>query len=230
MESFASVSFPGYVLAVALTHPTYGSELFFASKEAYLLALEDPKTVAMQQYRSCPEHNSFIKTLDIYSQSIFSADSISEDATATSSLSFKFTKMSTESVLPSSIPNLNIDLKNDFKPDSSGFYQETKLTDETQILLSSSDAAATSFEDNQSTSSDDNQSTSFDDNEDSPPIRPRVSKLKRAPSPYIIFCAEQRPAIKAANPHVSFFQMGRLFGDAWAKLTDAEKKVDKILC
>jgi hypothetical protein len=50
-------------------------------------------------------------------------------------------------------------------------------------------------------------------------------KVKRAPSPYIVFCTEQRPAIKAANPDASFGQLGKLLGEAWAKLGDAQKKV-----
>jgi hypothetical protein len=54
-------------------------------------------------------------------------------------------------------------------------------------------------------------------------------KAKRAPSPYIIFCTENREKIKAANPAATFGELGKLLGEAWGKFTDAQKKpyVDK---
>ena len=54
-------------------------------------------------------------------------------------------------------------------------------------------------------------------------------KPKRAPSPYIVFCTKKRPEIKAENPDASFGQLGKILGERWAKLTDAQKKVD-LLC
>jgi hypothetical protein len=54
-------------------------------------------------------------------------------------------------------------------------------------------------------------------------------KVKRAPSPYIIFCNENRDKIKSANPTATFGQLGKLCSEAWAKLNEAGKKpyVDK---
>lgn len=52
-------------------------------------------------------------------------------------------------------------------------------------------------------------------------------KVKRAPSPYIIFCTENRDKVKAANPDATFGQLGKLLGEGWAKLSDAQKKVTK---
>ena len=50
-------------------------------------------------------------------------------------------------------------------------------------------------------------------------------KVKRAPSPYIVFCTEKRPEIKAENPDATFGQLGKLLGEKWASLSEAQKKV-----
>lgn len=50
-------------------------------------------------------------------------------------------------------------------------------------------------------------------------------KPKRAPSPYINFCTEQRPKLKDANPGATFGELGKMLGEHWKKLTDAEKAV-----
>jgi len=51
----------------------------------------------------------------------------------------------------------------------------------------------------------------------------KEDKKKRAPSPYILFCAEKRAGIKADNPTASFGETGKLLGQMWAKLDDAAK-------
>ena len=43
-------------------------------------------------------------------------------------------------------------------------------------------------------------------------------RKKRGPSAYIIFCKAKRPLIAAANPSAGFGQIGKLLGQAWAKL------------
>ena len=53
-------------------------------------------------------------------------------------------------------------------------------------------------------------------------------QVKRAPSPYIIFCNENRDKIKSANPTATFGQLGKLCGEAWRKLNLAGKKVNRI--
>jgi hypothetical protein len=50
-------------------------------------------------------------------------------------------------------------------------------------------------------------------------------KQKRAPSPYIIFCSEKRPEVKAANPETSFQEMGKILGAMWAALDEKGKAV-----
>eukprot|EP00349_Pseudokeronopsis_sp_Brazil_P003013 CAMPEP_0202956542 /NCGR_PEP_ID=MMETSP1396-20130829/1050_1 /ASSEMBLY_ACC=CAM_ASM_000872 /TAXON_ID= /ORGANISM="Pseudokeronopsis sp., Strain Brazil" /LENGTH=72 /DNA_ID=CAMNT_0049673615 /DNA_START=48 /DNA_END=266 /DNA_ORIENTATION=+ len=51
----------------------------------------------------------------------------------------------------------------------------------------------------------------------------KADKPKRAPSPYINFCTEQRPKLKAANPDASFGDLGKMLGEQWKKLSDSEK-------
>ncbi len=53
----------------------------------------------------------------------------------------------------------------------------------------------------------------------------KADKPKRAPSPYINFCTEQRPKLKDANPGATFGELGKMLGEQWKKLTDAEKAV-----
>lgn len=51
------------------------------------------------------------------------------------------------------------------------------------------------------------------------------TKVKRAPSPYINFCSEQRPKLKEANPDAGFGELGKLLGEQWKKLSESEKAV-----
>ena len=53
-------------------------------------------------------------------------------------------------------------------------------------------------------------------------------KVKRAPSPYIVYCTENRDKIKAANPSATFGELGKLLGAAWGKMSDAQKKVKRF--
>jgi hypothetical protein len=53
-------------------------------------------------------------------------------------------------------------------------------------------------------------------------------KPKRAPSPYIIFCSEKRPEVKAANPETSFGEMGKILGAMWAQLDEKGKAVSLL--
>ena len=57
------------------------------------------------------------------------------------------------------------------------------------------------------------------------PKKAAAPKAKRGPSPYIVFCTEQRSKIKAANPSATFGELGKLLGAAWGKMSDAQKKV-----
>ncbi len=57
-------------------------------------------------------------------------------------------------------------------------------------------------------------------------IRPK--KTKRAPSPYIIFCSEKRPELRAAHPHATFGEMGKMLGQMWAQMDEKAKKVNII--
>jgi hypothetical protein len=50
-------------------------------------------------------------------------------------------------------------------------------------------------------------------------------KVKRAPSPYIIFCSEKRPDIKISHPDASFGETGKLLGQMWAAIDEKTKAV-----
>ncbi|KAJ1397201.1 hypothetical protein B484DRAFT_309968, partial [Ochromonadaceae sp. CCMP2298] len=45
-------------------------------------------------------------------------------------------------------------------------------------------------------------------------------KVKRTPSPYIIFCAEKRPGIKISHPDATFRETGKILGQMWAAIDD----------
>jgi hypothetical protein len=47
---------------------------------------------------------------------------------------------------------------------------------------------------------------------------------KKPLSSYMIFVREERRAIAQRNPDAKFNDIGKLLGERWAKLTDAEKK------
>ena len=50
------------------------------------------------------------------------------------------------------------------------------------------------------------------------------SKVKRAKSSYLFFCAEKREEITKENPDKKAKEILKLLGDAWSKLSDSEKK------
>jgi hypothetical protein len=50
-------------------------------------------------------------------------------------------------------------------------------------------------------------------------------KEKKAATPYIVFCTEQRKAICAANPEASFGGIGQLLGEAWRNMSEQKKAV-----
>ena len=50
-------------------------------------------------------------------------------------------------------------------------------------------------------------------------------KVKRAPSPYIIFCSEKRAEIKKTHPDASFGETGKILGQLWAALDEKSKLV-----
>ena len=50
-------------------------------------------------------------------------------------------------------------------------------------------------------------------------------KVKRAPSPYILFCTEKRPEIKISHPDATFGETGKLLGQMWAALDEKSKAV-----
>ena len=53
----------------------------------------------------------------------------------------------------------------------------------------------------------------------------KVGGKKAKASGWTIFSAEQRPVLKAENPDITFGQMGKLLGEKWSSLSDAQKKV-----
>mmetsp|Transcript_23891 Transcript_23891/g.21733 ORF Transcript_23891/g.21733 Transcript_23891/m.21733 type:complete len:89 (-) Transcript_23891:78-344(-) len=54
-------------------------------------------------------------------------------------------------------------------------------------------------------------------------VKGEKTKAKRAPSPYIIFCTEKRPEVKAANPEATFGELGKLLGQLWGSLDEKGK-------
>lgn len=50
-------------------------------------------------------------------------------------------------------------------------------------------------------------------------------KVKRAPSPYILFCTEKRPEIKISHPDATFGETGKILGQMWAALDEKSKAV-----
>lgn len=55
-------------------------------------------------------------------------------------------------------------------------------------------------------------------------------KIKRAPSPYIVFCTEKRPEAKDANPEATFGMLGKILGGMWSELDEAGKAVSHSAC
>lgn len=51
------------------------------------------------------------------------------------------------------------------------------------------------------------------------------TKVKRAPSPYIIFCSEKRAEIKKTHPDATFGETGKILGQMWAALDEKSKLV-----
>ena len=50
-------------------------------------------------------------------------------------------------------------------------------------------------------------------------------KVKRAPSPYILFCSEKRPEIKISHQEANFGETGKILGQMWAALDEKSKAV-----
>ncbi|KAJ3212409.1 Non-histone chromosomal protein 6 [Entophlyctis luteolus] len=61
-----------------------------------------------------------------------------------------------------------------------------------------------------------------------PAKAPRAKKDKNAPkkalSAYLIFANENRARVRAANPDASFGQVGKLLGQEWKEISEAEKQ------
>lgn len=55
-------------------------------------------------------------------------------------------------------------------------------------------------------------------------------KVKRAPSPYILFCNDKRAEIKVSHPTASFGETGKLLGQMWAALDEKSKSVSFLYC
>ncbi|EAY03627.1 HMG box family protein [Trichomonas vaginalis G3] len=43
-------------------------------------------------------------------------------------------------------------------------------------------------------------------------------------SPYILFCKEKRPQVKADNPGIAFGDIAKKLGEMWKNLSEEEKK------
>ena len=52
-------------------------------------------------------------------------------------------------------------------------------------------------------------------------------KVKRAPSPYIVFCTEKRTEAIDANPEATFGMLGKILGQMWGELDEAGKAVSQ---
>ena len=52
-------------------------------------------------------------------------------------------------------------------------------------------------------------------------------KEKKALTPYLLFCRQERPNICKENPSIKFGDMGKALGLAWGKLSKAEKATYK---
>ena len=50
-------------------------------------------------------------------------------------------------------------------------------------------------------------------------------KGKRTPSPYILFCKEKRPELKATHPSATFGEMGKMLGQLWSQMDEKAKAV-----
>ena len=48
-------------------------------------------------------------------------------------------------------------------------------------------------------------------------------KVKRAPSPYITFCSQNRDVLKKENPEATFGDIAKMLGKKWKELDDSEK-------
>ena len=51
---------------------------------------------------------------------------------------------------------------------------------------------------------------------------------KRALSPYILFCTENRALVKAANPAATFGELGKLLGAKWGALDEKGRAVSEL--
>jgi hypothetical protein len=49
-------------------------------------------------------------------------------------------------------------------------------------------------------------------------------KSKRVRSPYVLFCEEKRPELRASWPNASFGEMGAMLRQMWSQLDDASKE------
>lgn len=54
-----------------------------------------------------------------------------------------------------------------------------------------------------------------------------MSSTIRAPTPYILFCNENRDKFKVLYPTATFGEQGKLLGSAWTKLSADEQQVYK---
>ncbi|KAJ7499916.1 high mobility group box domain-containing protein [Mycena latifolia] len=52
-----------------------------------------------------------------------------------------------------------------------------------------------------------------------------VHAPKLPTSAFMLFCSDQRQVVKEANPDAPFSMLGRLLGEAWQALSEAEKGV-----
>ena len=48
--------------------------------------------------------------------------------------------------------------------------------------------------------------------------KPKTERMD--PSPYIVFCIEKRPELRAAHPNATFSEMGMMLGQMWAQQMD----------
>ncbi len=60
------------------------------------------------------------------------------------------------------------------------------------------------------------------------PIHTLFLRPVRSPSPYIIFCSEMRPEVRAANPTASFGELGKMLIQIWSEMSMRAKTVSII--
>ncbi len=60
------------------------------------------------------------------------------------------------------------------------------------------------------------------------PVHLLFVRQQRTPSAYLIFSSEKRPELRAANPNITFGEMGKMLAQMWAQMDKRSKTVSII--